>query len=314
MKQILILVGPILGSLLLASLFVSATTNLTSVPPPEENDGTGPTSQAPASPASAPPANTENSAVAPPATAPAPDESGASDPTVVVTPPAQSAADASNSAADSAAAVSGNGPATADTAPADRTPQDEGFPRPAQILGNASEGTNCRLEPWGEVVGGVVAGENVTAERWQADDQGEPWFYISSPQLPQSCWVHDSRIQLASTAIRPSSQGRTDDPSSRDDAGVNRQSASRAIAPTTDRATPDQPMPRQGQTVGDRSDGSNCRSEPWGDVIATLPGGESVTVGDRTTDTDGAAWFRIAPPQAPEGCWIHNSRLVGTAI
>ncbi|MEB3355826.1 MAG: hypothetical protein VKK04_03815 [Synechococcales bacterium] len=314
MKQVWMMVGPILGSLLLAGLIVSATTNYTSVPPlPEEGDRTAPVSQTPVSqtPVSqTPPSPAARAEDAAPRTTPVVSTSG-SDPTVVATPPDQATVTAANpTAAANSAAASGNAPeiATANQG-GDRPLQEEGFPRPAQILGATQVGTNCRANPWGDIVGGLTAGATVTAERWQADDRGEPWFYVSSPQLPQGCWVHDSRIQLASTAIQPDGREAvaSDSTRSRDSS----QAVSQTVTNAPDRAVSNAALPRQGRVIGDADDDTNCRHEPWGEVVATLAGGGAIAISDRTTDADGATWFRVTTPQVPDGCWIHSSRIAG---
>ncbi|NJO42310.1 MAG: hypothetical protein HC865_17205 [Cyanobacteria bacterium RU_5_0] len=64
-------------------------------------------------------------------------------------------------------------------------------------------------------------------------------------------------------------------------------------------------FPRMGKTEDESGEYSNCRSTPWGTVVASFPGGAFIEIGDRTVDQKGESWFR----STDLGCWIHDNRI-----
>lgn len=66
------------------------------------------------------------------------------------------------------------------------------FPRMAKTIGPASEGSNCRRRPWGEVVTAFGGGSFVEITDRTVDEKGDAWFLVEGA----GCWLHQSRLGL----------------------------------------------------------------------------------------------------------------------
>ncbi|MEQ8754999.1 MAG: hypothetical protein RID09_15995 [Coleofasciculus sp. G1-WW12-02] len=64
-------------------------------------------------------------------------------------------------------------------------------------------------------------------------------------------------------------------------------------------------FPRMGKILGSSGEMSNCRAQPWGEIVKVLPGNVFVEIDNRTVARDGESWFH-----SPDNrCWIHDSRI-----